>query len=206
MTATPPPEFQALRQAAEALLLDVASAAAPVSGGGLPTPTAYRPEPPRASPVLSRLEACRAVATPQTIPVVDALLAAAPEIHWRRSYTRDDGFSAEDLERYGWFQLSSPEGPFVTDGYRITMGYWGAGFYYPRHWHAPAEVYVVLAGSAVFHSEGRAPRACGPGDTVWHEARQVHAADMTPGPLLALALWWGDDLLAKSTLVEEPRP
>lgn len=204
MTAAPPPELARLYAAAEQLLARLAAEAAPLATGALPSPSGYRPETLTPLPLMAELAACRDLAAPSTLETVDALLAAAPHLHWRRDYSRADGFSEADLARYGWCQPAGPSGAFVSDAHRLMLGYWGPGFYYPRHWHAPAEVYVVLAGSAVFFADGREDRLCRAGETVWHAPRQIHGAEMVPGPLLAMGLWWGDDLLAKSTLVDRP--
>ena len=195
--------LRSLLTEAETLLLAVAPSAPPLANGLLAADAELideTPSPPAPGVALAR---CPALANETTRPLTEAVIAAAPLLDWRQSYTTADGFDQSELDRYGWFQLCSPIGSFVTPNMRLTIGYWGEGYVYPAHWHAPAEIYVTLAGSAVFKSAGREPRLCGPGDVVWHESRQVHAAEMTPGPLLALALWWGEGLLDKSTFLRD---
>lgn len=195
--------LERIRSEAEAVLLEVAPEAPPLASGRLARGAELRPEAAVPSTVVPLLGECRGLACAATERLVEAVVDAAAQLTWRQTYSAADGFRDEDLALYGWFQVSSPAGPYVVEDHRLAIGYWGRGFYYPRHWHTPAEVYVVLAGNAVFHSDGRAPRRCEAGDTVWHASGQIHAAEMTPGPLLAMALWWGEDLMAKSTLVED---
>ena len=137
-----------------------------------------------------------------TQSVVKKIIAAKDVLEWQQSYTEADGFDADYLSRYGWFNLISPEGPYVCDSLRISVGYWGEGLYYTEHWHEPEEYYLVLAGEATFLSEGHPPNKCAPGDIIHHQSNQPHAIDMTPGPLLAMAIWRGGDLVAKSGLPE----
>lgn len=158
----------------------------------------YQDQPARALPMLDQLPACLALANEATRPLVKTLSALRDKLAWQQSYTREDGFDQRYLDHYGWINLLSPDGPIVSQELRLTIGYWGAGLSYPCHWHAPEEVYCILAGHAVFESDGHPPRHCGPGDWVHHRPNQPHAIDMSPGPLLALVPWRGANLTAKS--------
>jgi dimethlysulfoniopropionate lyase len=157
---------------------------------------------PRSLPVCALLKDTTNLANTRTRPAVQAICDAAPDLCWQQSYTEADGFSAEYLNAYGWFNLISPEGVFRSDSIRVSVCYWGAGQHYLEHWHEPEEFYLVLAGSAKFHSAGSAPRRCNAGDVIHHASNQAHAIDITPGPLLAAAFWRGNGLLAKSSLKE----
>ncbi|UWQ33714.1 hypothetical protein K3555_04110 [Leisingera sp. M527] len=131
---------------------------------------------------------------------VAALIDAIPALRWQQTYTEADSFSRDWLDNYGWVNMVSPEGLYQSDEMRLSIGYWGAGQHYGEHSHAPEETYLILAGQARFHSEGRAAQDAGPGDTIHHAPHQKHAIDMVPGPLLAAAFWRGEDLLKKSDL------
>ena len=133
-------------------------------------------------------------------PLAKAVVAAAPDLYWQQSYTLEDGFDADYLARYGWFNLVSPDGPYLSETLRISVGFWDSGLFYKEHWHAPEEIYLVLAGHAVFNAEGRDPVRAGPGSLIHHLPNQKHSIQMTPGPLLAMAFWKGEALMAKSGL------
>lgn len=157
---------------------------------------------PRRQPVCDKVSALR-VDGAQGGPAQDAvaaLVGAIPGLPWQQTYTEADGFSREWLDNYGWVNLISPEGLYQSSEMRLSIGYWGAGQHYNEHSHAPEETYLILAGKARFHSEGRPARDAGPGDTIHHAPHQKHAIDMVPGPLLAAAFWRGEDLLKKSDL------
>lgn len=137
--------------------------------------------------------------------VMNALIEAIPKLRWQQTYSEADGFSRDWLDNYGWVNLVSPEGLFLSDEMRISIGYWGAGQHYDEHSHAPEETYLILAGRAQFFSEGREMREAGAGETVHHAPHQKHSMTMTPGPLLAAAFWRGEELLKKSDLGRDAR-
>lgn len=127
-----------------------------------------------------------------------AIMAAAPYAEWRLTYTEDE-VGGDFLSRYGWFELAGPEGHFRTLQTRMTVGYWGAGLYYPWHEHEPEELYSVLSGAALFEAEGEEARRLGPGDTRLHKSLQRHAMTTEDQPILTFVLWRG------AGLAENPR-
>lgn len=155
-----------------------------------------RPEAPQTLPMLDELLACQELANDATQSLVDLLITCRHGLRWQQSYSAKQGFDRAYLDHYGWINLVSPEGPFFDDSLRLTIGYWGAGLHYPKHSHEPEEIYCILAGQAEFHSDGLPPRLVGPGDWVHHHSFQPHAIDMSPGPLLALVPWRGQNLSA----------
>jgi len=162
--------------------------------GPLPSDPERRPLVPQRQPVQAIL-----AELPSDDPVVTALQAASHDLRWNVSYSEDEvgpGF----LETYGWVDLLSPHGPFVHQGARIMLGYWGPGLHYPLHWHAAAEVYVPLYGSAEFQGESYGSRVEGPGAAVFHVSNEKHAAIMGPEGLLALAIWTGADTRVAPTI------
>lgn len=195
------PTVHALRDAFRDYAATQAPDIAVFCGDALATDHAEKPLDPAILPGITAMLADPPEATAATQPVRDAVLAAAPHLHWRQSYTLDDpGFDAHYLANYGWFNLIAPSGPFVCEDLRLSVGYWGQGLHYPRHWHEPEEIYLTLAGSATFISEGRAPVDGGPGTTICHYSNQPHAANIWSSPLLAAAFWRGRGLEAKSGL------
>ena len=66
------------------------------------------------------------------------------------------------------------------------------GLFYPWHHHPAEELYVIIAGEAVFEAAGRPPRRLGPGYTAFHASNQPHAMTTEDKPVLAYVLWRGD--------------
>ena len=156
---------------------------------------------PNRLPLCENIGAMENMASPATQNLTSSVIAATPHLHWRQSYTLDDpGFDQHYLDNYGWFNLIAPSGPFVSDVLRLSVGFWGKGLHYPNHWHEPEEIYLTLAGSALYISDGRAPVEGGPGATICQFSNQPHSARFDKAPLLAAAFWRGDNLEAKSCL------
>lgn len=158
---------------------------------------------PKTLPVVSHVSSVVTRPDDLTASLVEAIIAAKDVVEWQQSYSQADGFDEDYLNRYGWFNLISPDGPFLSENLRVSVGFWGEGLYYKEHWHEPEELYLVLSGAATFISQGREPRDCTIGEAVFHESNQPHAIDMTPGPLLAMAFWRGNKLVAKPGLPEQ---
>ncbi len=168
-------------------------ALAAFAGAALAGPLRRRALVPETLPAAAQIAGQAAHASEATAPLARAIAEAVPALVWRQSYTAEE-VGAEFLAGYAWANLVSPEGPFLSDEIRLSIGTWAAGLAYPRHWHAPEEMYLVIAGRAVFERDGAADRAVGPGDTAYHAPNEPHAARMQPGPLLAMAIWKGPAL------------
>jgi len=151
----------------------------------------------RTLPVVTLLEDLAGKCNTDTEPLTQAIIDGAGDLRWQQSYSVDQVGDAY-LEKYGWFNLISPDGPFVSSELRLSIGMWGQGLYYPEHWHEPEEKYCVLAGGAKFIAKGRLPRVVTAGGVVHHESNQPHAMDMQHTPLLALAIWRGGALTRPS--------
>ncbi|NVK32146.1 MAG: cupin domain-containing protein [Gammaproteobacteria bacterium] len=120
---------------------------------------------------------------------------------WCQRRSLDDGVNQDYLDRNGWFNLVSPEGPFESADCRLSICYWGQGLHYPRHTHVAEEIYYVLAGSAAFELDGQAPQTIGVGEFIVSKSGQPKSISMDNGPLLAIVPWRGYDLTQKPEMV-----
>jgi hypothetical protein len=188
-----------LYQAIRAFLAAADAEVAGFSGAPLPAAPAISIPAPCALPPNVDLTVCLSHANDLTRPLVERLLAAEPWLHWQQTYSEAE-VGANFLANYGWCHLAGVGGPILVPGVRIFLGYWGPGLDYQLHWHAPEELYLPLAGRALFRSEGCDPRWVGPGDAVFHKSNQPHATEMGTAPFLALILWRGVDLAVDLTI------
>lgn len=129
----------------------------------------------------------------RALPLVQALQAIAADVEWRQGYSVEQ-VGQHYLDNHGWFELAGPTGHFVTQKGFITVGYWGPGVTYPRHDHQPEELYTILAGEAVFMSDGDPDATLRTGDSRFHGSSQPHAMITHGSPVLALVFWRGADL------------
>lgn len=183
-------------------LFDAALAAARDWHAGLPAAHAfcdwpqhlhYRERAPRHLPACDLITSAPGQTSNRSARLVEALQAVAPHLEWRLTYTADE-VGQHFLDNYGWFELAGPDGHFITDEARITVGYWGPGLEYGRHHHRAEELYTVVAGQAVFKADGEADREIGPEGTRLHASDQSHAMTTTDSPILTLVFWRGAGL------------
>ena len=174
----------------------------PVTGfvGSLPEEMEARPLEAAPLPCLRHLDACAALAEGTSGESVARLLAGHRQrLHWGQTYTQAD-FDRRFLDNYGWLELFGKRGHFVED--RIACGFLllGPGTHYPDHHHEAEEIYIPLTGGASW-KKGDGPFATQEAGAVIHHPSNVNHAMQTAGaPLLALYLWRGGPLAAKSTL------
>ncbi|MEQ8877044.1 MAG: dimethylsulfonioproprionate lyase family protein [Phycisphaerales bacterium] len=170
-------------------------AACPVQHGFAPWPEdlEYAPRAPVQIPGLAHLVNDPGAASDGSRALRDAILAVAPFAEWRLTYTEEE-VGADFLQRFGWFELAGPEGHFLTRQARITVGFWGANLFYPRHQHEPEELYTIVSGKAHFQADGAPDCLLGPGETRLHGVNQPHAMTTTDMPILTLVYWRGAGL------------
>ncbi len=181
----------------KALLANLAAAEVATMRDGLPMAPPSRAPAPASLPVLAWLADLPALATPATLPLVTALITAAPDLAWGQTYATDE-VPAGFLKGYGWSELVGARGPYASPDLALGFLLLGPDTIYPLHRHAAEEVYVVLAGTAEWR-RGRAPfQPRPPGTVIHHPPWLPHAMRTAREPLLALYLWRGGDLTEKS--------
>ncbi|WP_052121408.1 dimethylsulfonioproprionate lyase family protein [Inquilinus limosus] len=155
---------------------------------------------PRPLPVLRWLDRLATDTAGETRPLVDGIVAAAAELAWGQTYAAAD-FGERFLERYGWSELIGLRGPIAGDRLACGVLLLGPDLEYPAHSHAAEEIYLPLAGTALWlrGEEGWRPRR--PSELIHHPSGIAHAMRTGGQPLLALYLWRGGDLAQKSTIL-----
>ncbi len=191
----------AVISAARALLQDI-EAARPFLASW-PDLGATRPVAPSSLPVLSWLDAARRSSIPSTDPLVAALVDHAAALAWRQSYTAED-FGAAFLDRYGWTELVGLRGPVPSETVACGILMLGPDIDYPFHAHEAEELYVPLAGAAHWTRGHEAAVEHAAGTPIHHPSWVPHAMRTGAEPLLALYVWRGGDLAAKSRIVGRP--
>ena len=167
---------------------------------GWPTRCAERSVFAHSLPVLAWLATARASAIPSTVGLVEMLEAQSRALAWDQTYTMAD-VGAAFLDRYGWTELIGTCGPIASDALAVGILVLGPETHYPAHAHAAEELYIPLAGIAAWMrgSEGYVDRP--PGTVIHHAPWVPHAMRTSAEPLLAVYVWQGGDLAARSRLV-----
>lgn len=155
---------------------------------------------PRPLPVLRWLDRLAPWAAEETRPLVDGVVAAAAGLAWGQTYAAAD-FGERFLERYGWSELIGLRGPIASDRLACGVLLLGSDLEYPAHSHAAEEIYLPLAGTALWLRGEEGWRSRRPGELIHHPPGIAHAMRTDEQPLLALYLWRGGDLAQKSTIL-----
>ena len=151
-------------------------------------------------PCLCYLDACAANAEGGAGEELARLLAGRGQrLHWGQTYTASD-FGQKFIDNYGWLELVGTRGHFADE--KVACGFLllGPDVHYPDHHHQAEEIYIPLTGGALWR-KGDGEFTPRPADEVIHHPSNVnHAMKTGDDPLLALYLWRGGPLAARSTV------
>jgi hypothetical protein len=170
-----------------------------------PSQSERRSVPPSSVPVLRWLPHIQQSSSTFSAPLVDALVAAAPSLAWRRSYSPATA-GTQFYENYGWTEFAGLTGPMPSKRLACGVLLLGPRVTYPPHRHEADEVYVPLAGTAAWLQGNDRWRERLPGSVIHHARHESHAMRTGQEPLLALYLWRSENLAQKSQLDPAPRP
>jgi quercetin dioxygenase-like cupin family protein len=156
-----------------------------------PAITSFRSVLPAPLPVLDWLVGMTERAVPLTGSVVRTLVRTAGRLRWSQSY-RVPAVSETFLRNYGWTELLGLTGPVASEHLAAGFLMLAPQTHYPPHRHQAEELYVLLAGRALWHQGTRPWTERGPGEFVHHHGDELHAMRTTEQPLLALYVWRGN--------------
>ena len=157
-----------------------------------------RPLKPNGVKCLELLDRSIELAHAESRPLARILAAQRDELRWGQTYTAAD-IGQRFIDNYGWVELFGTRGHYVND--KVAAGFLmlGPDIEYPDHHHLAEEVYIPLTGGE--WRMGDAPFRQRRGGEVIHHASNVnHAMRTGSEPLLALYLWRGGPLAARSTV------
>jgi hypothetical protein len=152
---------------------------------------------PHELPILSCLSVAVKTAGEKTEHMVKMLASLSNYLTWGQTYSLQDvgvGF----LEKYGWTEFIGLRGPIASKRIACGMLFLGPQVEYPRHWHTAEEVYVPLAGKALWQQGNQAWAYREIGQPIYHATEEPHAMRTYNLPLMALYLWRGGNLVQKS--------
>ena len=141
---------------------------------------------------------------PQTHGLAALFATERASCKWEQTYNRSDNEALNAmLEAYGFAEIIGKWGPFVSNHVRVGMVLWGPNIVYPQHRHKAEEVYLIVAGSAMF-TIGQGNEAITgkkrAGDVVRIPSNSLHGFTTSDEPIAILAVWLADseDLRAPS--------
>lgn len=164
--------------------------------GAWPTDLTWADVPPVRCPAVELLSKL-----PAGLPLLPELIAAAPLLEWRRTYTADE-VGQDFLDRYGYVELFGPRGAFHSTQLRGYIAFWDAGLDYGWHNHRAEEIYFALHGTPLFLSKTQPEARLKPGQTRHHTPWEEHGMQTLETPFFCYALWRGDGLDALPRLTQ----
>ena len=163
-----------------------------------PDATLRRNIPAQSLPVTALLQTMKAPSL--TRPVLDALRRAAPGLTWRQTYGAAD-FGADFLQGYGWSEFIGLRGPVPSEVLACGVLLLGPDVDYPLHLHEAEELYLPIAGQALWKMGEGPYQAIPAGQPIVHPSWTPHATRCEGQGVAALYLWMGGDLAAKSVIL-----
>jgi hypothetical protein len=180
-------------------LLETAGSQAEAFLPDWPRELTARPLAAHSLPVVAALRSLSRFAAPQTKALVEAIAALADKLDWRQSYTRAD-FGQRFLDNYGFSEWIGERGAFTSEAIACGILLLGPDTEYPAHSHEAEELYLPLAGHALWRAGPSDWRLREPGEWIHHPSWTVHAMRAGAEPLLAAYVWRAGDLSAKSRI------
>jgi hypothetical protein len=132
-------------------------------------------------------------------PLANLVARHRHELRWGQTYTPDD-FGQRFIDNYGWLEVFGTRGHFSNDQIAGGLLILSPNIVYPDHHHLAEEIYIPLTGGTEWRQGegGFVLRAAG--EVIHHPSDVTHAMRTGVEPLLALYLWRGGPLAARSTI------
>lgn len=160
---------------------------------------AARPLEAKAVPCIRHLDRIREIAPSASQPLVRLLADNRKALRWGQTYTHAD-FGADFLDNYGWVEVFGTRGHFANEAVAGGFLILGPQLVYPDHHHQAEEIYIPLTAGAGWRKGEGAFEGRSAGEMIHHPSNINHAMKTDAEPLLALYLWRGGPLAAKSTI------
>ncbi len=196
-------QIDILKAAFLAFLAEQKDACVKSFAGALAADAAVRPLEPARIACARHLDRAAAIAPPETRSVVRALAEAQGAVRWGQTYTQAD-FGPRFMENYGWVEMFGTRGHFVCEAAAAGFLVLGPGILYPDHHHEAEEIYIPLAGAAEWRKAGGPYVVRQTGEIIYHPSNVGHAMRTGDESLVALYMWRGGPLAARSTIAARP--
>ncbi|MDH3221441.1 MAG: dimethylsulfonioproprionate lyase family protein [Gammaproteobacteria bacterium] len=146
-------------------------------------------------PAAELLDSAIEQAIPETRGLLETFARHRHRLRWEQSYKQKDGLVPDAmLACYGFAEILGKQGPFVSERIRAGIGIYGPDIVYPAHRHHPEEIYIALAGSAIFSVGQENDVEKSAGDVVYMKSNTPHGFRTGDEAFVIYYLWQGGDL------------
>ncbi|SIT59772.1 Transcriptional regulator [Mesorhizobium prunaredense] len=154
---------------------------------------------PRPLACLRQLDRIVELAPANTQPLARLLAERRGDLCWGQTYSEAD-LGQTFIDNYGWLEVFGMRGHFVNDEVAAGLLILGPEIVYPDHHHVAEEIYIPLTGGTEWRMGEGDFRRREAGEVIHHASDVSHAMRTGKEPLLALYIWRGGPLAAKSTI------
>ncbi len=126
------------------------------------------------------------------LPIAAKIAKAMPLIDWHSSGMVDGRIRSEISDHMATAELVGPDGMIYSEHLRVGLFVQSANLDYVTREHAAEESFIMLGGSAYWHSSASPPRLCKTGDIIFHPSNTSHASVTKDEPFIAAWRWTGD--------------
>jgi hypothetical protein len=158
-----------------------------------------RPLQPHGLPCLRHLDRIVEIAPAGAKPLARLLAERRGNLRWGQTYSVAD-FGEIFIDNYGWLEVFGTRGHFVNHEVAAGLMILGPGIVYPDHHHVAEEIYIPLTGGTAWRRGEGGFRVREAGEVIHHASNVSHAMRTGKEPVLALYIWRGGPLAAKSTI------
>ena len=148
---------------------------------------------------LRQLDRIAELAPASARPLAQLLAERRDDLCWGQTYSEVD-FGKAFIDNYGWLEVFGTRGHFVNDEVAAGLLILGPDIVYPDHHHVAEEIYIPLTGGTEWRMGESGFRVRQAGEVIHHASDVNHAMRTGKEPLLALYVWRGGPLAAKSTI------
>lgn len=156
--------------------------------------TGYAPCPKADMPGWMQATDWTALASVASRPLVEAVLRHSGDLCWWEPYDGDPRAGAGFAGHATANAIVGPWAALKTDAGGCGFFGVGQGVIYAEHAHAPDEIYVPIAGHAVFHCETYGTMQAGPDSLILQPSWKWHGLETPESPVLIFWAWTGEGL------------
>lgn len=126
------------------------------------------------------------------LPIAAKIAKVMPLIDWHKPGLADGRIRPEIANHMAMAELVGPDGMIYSEHLRVGLFMQSANLNYVTRKHAAEESFIMLGGSAYWHTDENPPKLCKSGDIIYHSSNTPHASITKDEPFIAAWRWTGD--------------
>jgi hypothetical protein len=126
------------------------------------------------------------------LPIAAKIAKVMSLIDWHNSGLADGRIRPDIANHLATAELVGPDGMIYSEHLRVGLFVQSANLNYVSRKHAAEESFIMLGGSAYWHTDDNPPKLCKAGDIIYHSSNTPHASITKDEPFIAAWRWTGN--------------